>query len=107
MTDNNETYTWVPGMKAELKTEDQAHTLTIERQSNDFTGNKTGYRTRTMNYDGIKIYEGMEGDTKYLIPWLWDKDGNVVNSEDEKIIPLEHTRRYNNMDCTCWMERKC
>jgi endo-alpha-N-acetylgalactosaminidase len=85
MTDNNETYTWVPGMKAELKTEDQAHTLTIERQSNDFTGNKTGYRTRTMNYDGIKIYEGMEGDTKYLIPWLWDKDGNVVNSEDEKL----------------------
>lgn len=85
MTDNNETYTWIPGMKTELKTEDQAHTLTIERQSNDFTGNKTGYRTRTMNYDGIKIYEGMEGDTKYLIPWIWDKDGNVVNSEDEKL----------------------
>lgn len=85
MTDNKETYKWVPGMKAVLKDDSGKNTLTIERKSNDFANDKDGYRTRTMTFNGKKIFEGQPGDEKYLIPWSWDENGNKLSPANEKL----------------------
>lgn len=85
MTDNNETYNWVPGMKAVLQDDSQKNTLTIERKSNDFANDKDGYRTRTMTYNGAKIFEGQPGSESYLIPWNWDENGKKLSKVNEKL----------------------
>ncbi|MEH6995085.1 endo-alpha-N-acetylgalactosaminidase family protein [Neobacillus drentensis] len=85
MTDNNETYNWVPGMKALLKDDSGKNTLVIERKSNDFANDKDGYRTRTMTFNGNKIFEGKPGDEKYLIPWSWDQSGKKLPTAKEKL----------------------
>lgn len=84
MSDNGEDYSFTPGMKAVLKSKDEAHTLKIVRKSNDYT-KLNAYRTRTMTYDGKKVYEGQEGDVKYLIPWYWDQEGKEVSKEEQKL----------------------
>lgn len=84
MSDNGETYQYTPGMKAELVNDTEGK-LVIERKSNDFANDKNGYRTRTMTLNGTKIFEGMEGDTKYLIPWNWDESGKELTSSEQKL----------------------
>ncbi|KON89998.1 cell surface protein [Sporosarcina globispora] len=85
MTDNNKTYNWVPGMKAVLKDDSGNDTLAIERKSNDFANDKDGYRTRTMTFNGKKVFEGKPGDEKYLIPWFWDQHGKKLSKANEKL----------------------
>ncbi|WP_419954249.1 endo-alpha-N-acetylgalactosaminidase family protein [Neobacillus niacini] len=85
MTDNNQTYNWVPGMKAILKDDSGKNTLIIERKSNDFANDKDGYRTRTITFNGNKIFEGKPGDEKYLIPWSWDQNGKKLPTAKEKL----------------------
>lgn len=83
--DKQQTYNWVPGMKAVLKDDSGENSLTINRKSNDFANDKDGYRTRTMVFNGKKVFEGQPGDEKYLIPWSWDQDGKKLSKENEKL----------------------
>lgn len=85
MTDNNETYSWTPGMKAVLQDENNTDTLIIKRKSNDYTNDIDGYRTRTMTFNGKKIFEGQPGNEIYLIPWYWDGNGKILSQNDEKL----------------------
>lgn len=85
MTDNNETYQWVPGMKAVLKDESGKNKLVIARKSNDYKGNVNAYRTRTMTFNGKKIYSGRQGTETYLIPWYWDANGSTLSASKVKL----------------------
>ncbi|GGH16072.1 endo-alpha-N-acetylgalactosaminidase family protein [Paenibacillus segetis] len=85
MTDNKETYSWVPGMKAVLQDDAKENTLTITRKSNDFANNKDDYRTRTMMFNDKSIFEGQPGDEKYLIPWFWDSNGTPLPADQQKL----------------------
>ncbi|HEL1602256.1 TPA: YSIRK-type signal peptide-containing protein [Streptococcus suis] len=78
MTDNGETYTWVPEMEITLK--DKANnTLVLTRKSNDVKNE--GYRQRTVTLNGRKIQDG----AAYLVPWNWDANGNDLTSDKHKM----------------------
>lgn len=85
MTDNKETYKWVPGMKAVLEDKDGKNKLVITRNSNDYKNNLNAYRTRTMKLNGKKIFSGRQGTETYLIPWYWDANGNKLSASNEKL----------------------
>lgn len=71
--------TWTPEMKVTLQDDAKENTIVVERQSND--GAAAGYQLRTMKLNDRVIMDG----EKYLIPWFWDANGNVLNSQDEKL----------------------
>lgn len=78
MTDNGETYTWVPEMEITLK--DKANnTLVLTRKSNDVKNE--GYRQRTVTLNGRTIQDG----AAYLVPWNWDANGNDLTSDKHKM----------------------
>lgn len=85
MNDNNENYSWTPGMKAVLQDEKNKDTLTITRQSNDYENDIDGYRTRTMSLNGKKVFEGQPGSETYLIPWYWDANGEDLSKKEQKL----------------------
>lgn len=85
MTDNKQTYDWTPGMKAVLQDDTKNNTLVITRNSNDYANNIDEYRNRTMTFNDKKIFNGQPGNETYLIPWLWDENGNVLSTENEKL----------------------
>ncbi|HEM4055118.1 TPA: YSIRK-type signal peptide-containing protein [Streptococcus suis] len=78
MTDNGETYTWVPEMEITLK--DKANnTLVLTRKSNDVKNE--GYRQRTVTLNGRTIQDG----SAYLVPWNWDANGQDLEAKDHKM----------------------
>lgn len=85
MTDNKQTYDWIPGMKAVLQDDTKNNTLTITRNSNDYEKNVDEYRNRTMTFNEKEIFKGQPGSETYLIPWFWDENGNELSSDNEKL----------------------
>ncbi|HEL1811054.1 TPA: YSIRK-type signal peptide-containing protein [Streptococcus suis] len=78
MTDNGETYTWVPEMEITLK-DKASNTLVLTRKSNDVKNE--GYRQRTVTLNGRTIQDG----SAYLVPWNWDANGNDLTSDKHKM----------------------
>lgn len=78
---------WNPEMELVLKSreDDRNGILKITRGSNDYAGDRDGYRTRTFELNGKKIFKGQEGDAAYLIPWIWDTEGNVMDAAKQKL----------------------
>ena len=87
---------WTPEMKITLQDESRDNTVVIARASNDYSGNLSGYRSRTVTLNGKVILEGemgagnsvssTSGNERYLIPWLWDAEtGARVDSDSEKL----------------------
>ncbi|MFQ7307779.1 MAG: endo-alpha-N-acetylgalactosaminidase family protein, partial [Mediterraneibacter sp.] len=98
MTDNGETYTWIPEKQITLKADPkkssaETDTVVVTRGSTD--PSDAAYRDRTVTLNGIVISQGAvtrgdnassKGTESYLIPWNWDSQtGDEVASEQEKL----------------------
>lgn len=77
MTDNNETYQWLPEMKVVLEDESGAK-LVVERESNQ--PNEIGYRRRKITENGRLVLT----NDAYLLLWKWDASGKILNASEQK-----------------------
>lgn len=78
MTDNGETYTWIPEMEIHL-TDEQENEVVVKRLSNDV--DSPDYREREIKLNGRTILER----SAYLIPWSWDSDGADLPAAEQKL----------------------
>lgn len=90
-------YQYTPGMKATLQDEAKQHTVSIERKSNDYS-DINNFRSRIIEFDGKKIFEGREGSSSYLIPWYWTSTGDPLSADEEKLYYWNST----NTASTTW-----
>lgn len=101
--DDNQAPTWTPEMKVVLENDSLNKKLEITRGSNDFAGDKVGYRSRTMRMDGKVVLEEtvtptmMKDQThvKYLLPWYWDGNGKRLTDEKEKLYAFSSKNETN------------
>ena len=93
MTDNGETYTWIPEKQITLKADPkkssaETDTVVVTRGSTD--PSDAAYRDRTVVISQGAVTRGdnasSKGTESYLIPWNWDSQtGDEVASEQEKL----------------------
>ena len=89
MTNGGGTFQWTPEMEITLQDDAKENTVVVSRDSNDYTGDLQGYRSRTIKLNGKVVSKGAPtggdgtnpGDETYLLPWYWDTNGNIADEE--------------------------